>query len=89
MRTPSSRWIPALALLALLAGCSTASISDPEGRNPLYRGELSEFDIIGMPEGGPPGDAEIRAARDAAVPVSLPAGSSILLSLSRIRPVTN
>jgi hypothetical protein len=79
MRTETSRLIPALLLLALLAGCHTASISDPHGRNPLYRGELSEFDVIGVPKGGRPTETEIRAARDAALPVSLPSGSSILL----------
>jgi hypothetical protein len=53
-------------LVLLLAGCETRSISNSgypgDGRgNPLYRGELSEFDVIGIDPQGTASDADIAA----------------------------
>ena len=44
-----------------------------------YRGELSEADVLGISRGEITSDAEIRRAREAAKPVTLRPGSSILL----------
>lgn len=47
--------------LLLLAACETTSISNT-GRNPLYRGELAETDLLGIPAGQAVTDATIQAA---------------------------
>jgi hypothetical protein len=59
----------ALAALFLFAGCATRSISssgyDQTARAQIasgYRGELSELDVVGIPEGAPATDAAIQAA---------------------------
>jgi hypothetical protein len=44
-----------------------------------YRGELSEFDVLGIPRGEITSEAEIRRTLEAARPVKLRPGSSILL----------
>jgi hypothetical protein len=44
-----------------------------------YRGELSEFDVLGIPRGEFTSDADIRRALEASKPVRLRSGSSILL----------
>jgi hypothetical protein len=53
----------ALALILLIAGCETRSISNagyPGDRpNPFYRGELSEFDLLGIDAGTAPTEADI------------------------------
>lgn len=81
---------------ALLAGCSTRSISDsgfPADDHPAYfaprvngsasdfayRGELSEFDVLGITRGQTTSDQDIQRALDNAKAVKLNAGSSILL----------
>lgn len=61
------------------AYCQTAlgdGVSDPAFD---YRGELSEFDVLGISRGEITSDAEIRRTLDAAKPVKLRPGSSILL----------
>jgi hypothetical protein len=51
-------------------------LSDPAFE---YRGELSEFDVLGISRGEITSDAEIRRTLDSAKPVKLRPGSSILL----------
>ena len=72
-----------------LAGCATRSISDSGYRShgaygsSGYRGELSEFDVLGVTRQGNPAqpvtEEEIRQALDAAKPVKIKRGSSVLL----------
>jgi len=78
----------ALSLLALVAGCSTRSISDSGydsgghyGRsdNAFYRGELSEFDVLGIDRGAKPSDDDIARALATREPLSLKRGSTIML----------
>ena len=91
-QTPSARWL-ALALVAMLvlAGCCVRSISDSgyDGgsprrgaaapSNPFYRGELSEFDVLGIDRGKTVTEQEIQQAIDSRVPVSLKRGASVML----------
>jgi len=61
-----------LTIAILVPGCSTRSISDsgyPErgfygqqSSNPLYQGELSEFDVLGIDAGAQVSDQDIAAA---------------------------
>src|SRR5262252_6047573 len=51
-------------------------VSDPAFE---YRGELSEFDVLGIPGGEFTSEADIRRAIEAAKPVRLRPASSILL----------
>jgi hypothetical protein len=62
-----------LAVVVLASACSTRSISDsgyrPDGgyygsrsHNPLYKGELSEFDVLGIDAGKDISEADIAAA---------------------------
>lgn len=44
-----------------------------------YRGELSEFDVLGLPRGEYTSDADIQRALETSKPVVLPPGSSVLL----------
>ncbi|PWU20641.1 MAG: aminopeptidase [Verrucomicrobia bacterium] len=81
----------ALLACALCAGCqtSTRSIShsgySEAGRAPTtdpgfeYRGELSEFDVLGISRGDLVSDAEIQSALAKATGVRLHPGSSVLL----------
>ncbi|GGF13873.1 hypothetical protein GCM10011611_19510 [Aliidongia dinghuensis] len=58
---PSRLGVLAIAAL-LLAGCVTRSISNsgyPGSNNPLYHGELSDFDVLGAPATGPITDTQI------------------------------
>jgi hypothetical protein len=76
--------------IALLSGCTTRSISDsgyPQGgyygsrsSNPLYQGELSEFDVIGVDAGATPSEEEVAAALSRSPDrISLRKGDSIML----------
>ncbi len=69
-----------LTLVALLtAACANVrSISNPHG-TPGYRGELSEFDVIGVDPKAEIDDAEIRRALSGGPSITLTPGSSILL----------
>lgn len=83
------RLIPVVALLLVLAGCSTRSISDsgyrvdsPYSRasNPLYKGELSEFDVLGIDAGKTYTEQDIAAvATQAGERLSMKKGDSLLL----------
>jgi hypothetical protein len=79
----------------LLAGCSTISSSSishwqnpnhrtrtsttPSDPDFEYRGELSEFDVLGISRGGINSESDIRRALEDSKPVKLRPGSSILL----------
>jgi hypothetical protein len=77
-----------LSLLVLVAGCSTRSISDSGydsggsyGRsdNAFYRGELSEFDVLGIDRGAKPSDDDIARALATREQLFLKRGSTIML----------
>jgi len=72
--------------LLLLAACATRSISDSgyrgEGNsrgNPLYRGELSEYDVLGVDRTGGFSEADIQKAMVQKQPIMVRKGSAILL----------
>lgn len=74
------------ALTVALAGCSVRSISDSgygdsSVRDPsrLYRGELTEFDILGIERGKVASEEEIRGAIDSRLAMAVKRGSSVLL----------
>ncbi len=82
--------IGAIAALILLAGCQTRSISNSGYSNggyyygghaghPFYRGELSEFDLLGVEGGSAITDEQIGRALDASGRVTLRKGSSVML----------
>lgn len=77
-------------LVAVLSGCATRSISDSGYRaesrygsrtstNPLYKGELSEFEILGIDPQAKVSADEIAKAFEAKQPLKLPKGSSVML----------
>jgi hypothetical protein len=73
-------------ILLILAACSVRSISDSGYRdggygpgNPLYRGELSEYDVLGIDRAGGYTDADIQKAMIQRQPISVRKGSGILL----------
>jgi len=75
-----------VGLLLVLAACSTRSISnsgyDPGyGRagNPMYRGELSEYDVLGVDRTGGFSDADIQKAMVQKQPIVVKKGASVLL----------
>src|SRR5689334_13204809 len=90
-QSQSARRLAATVLaLALLTGCSVRSISDSgydrggprqaaANGNPFYRGELSEFDVLGIDRGKPVSEHDIQQALDTRVPFSLKRGASIML----------
>jgi hypothetical protein len=94
MKTISNRFFR-LAILILLAavavnGCATRSISDSGYRteagygskassNPLYKGELSEFQILGINPETKITQEEINRGLDSKQRLTLPKGSSIML----------
>ena len=76
-----------LTLTTLLTGCQTRSISNSgysggyycEGGDPFYRGELNEFDLLGIVPKESIMDEQIGKALDASARVTLRKGSSVLL----------
>jgi hypothetical protein len=75
-----------LGVLLLLTACATRSISDSGYRgegygrgNPLYRGELSEYDVLGVDRTGGFSEADIQKAMVQRQPISVKKGSAILL----------
>lgn len=83
--------VPCLALLAvLLAGCATRSISDSgypsesyhgerTSTNPLYKGELSEFEVLGIDPQAKITTEEIAKAFEQKQGFKLSKGSAIML----------
>jgi hypothetical protein len=71
-----------VGVLLLMAACSTRSISDSGygGRgNPMYRGELSEYDVLGVDRVGGFTEADIQAAMVRKQPIAVKKGSAVLL----------
>jgi len=73
-------------VLLLLAACETRSISDSGYRepgyghgNPAYRGELSEYAVLGIDPAGTYSDADIQKAMVERRPLSVRKGSGVLL----------
>jgi hypothetical protein len=89
--SPNARRIAFLFfLVATLTGCSTRSISnsdfsaDPDRgyaqrSNPFYKGELSEFDIIGVDTKAAITEADIARAAQAKERFTVPKGATIML----------
>ena len=70
-----------LLLTALcLVACSTRSISDPYDRdpNPFYRGELTEFQVLGIDQSAPSSERDLREM-SGTQPVRIRRGGTILL----------
>ena len=82
-------WPLAALLLLSLAGCGTRSISDSGYRggywggrsddNRLYRGELSEFDVLGIERGRAIAEGQIQESLGARERPALTRGASIML----------
>ena len=82
--------LPALLLALFAVGCATRSISDSgyrkesapgtaQAASPFYKGELSEFDVLGISLETKNTDEEIRRALDAQQRFVLPKGSRVML----------
>src|SRR5882672_3336287 len=82
-------WPLAALLLLSLAGCGTRSISDSGYRggywggrsddNRLYRGELSEFDVLGIERSQAIAEGEIQASLGARERPVIARGAAIML----------
>jgi hypothetical protein len=79
-----------LILSGALAGCSTRSISNSDYRadpdrgyaqrnNPFYKGELNEFDVIGVDPKAPIDEKEIAHAAQSKERLSVPKGATVML----------
>ncbi|MEW6219001.1 MAG: aminopeptidase [Thermodesulfobacteriota bacterium] len=88
MTRPRCRTLCLFFLALVLASCSTRSISNSGYRagegwsgadNPLYQGELSEFDVLGISRGSSVTEEEITGALADHRPVSLRKGSTVLV----------
>lgn len=78
------RWLALVLMLLALAGCGIRSISNssypgPYTSNPLYFGELSEFDVLGISRTQTITDEEIQRAFAAKQPLSIKPGSTLML----------
>ncbi|WP_395745368.1 hypothetical protein [Prosthecobacter sp.] len=76
----TSLLLSSVAAAVILSACETTSISNV-GRNPFYRGEIAEADLLGIPANGSVTDAAIRATLEGASrrSVRLHPGEHILL----------
>lgn len=83
-------WLFLALLLAVLSACGVRSISDSgyyadsdrrgsRASNPLYRGELSEFDVLGIDPKVSVTEADIEKAFTAKSRITVPKGSAIML----------
>lgn len=84
-RTPMVVVVTAVLSFAL-AGCTVRSISDsgygdtgPRHASGLYRGELSEFDVLGIERGRAIAEEEIRGAIDSRLAMVVKRGASVML----------
>lgn len=77
-------------LFLLAGGCATRSISNAEAPsggffggggagNPFYKGELSEYEVLGLGPGTANTEADIAAALAVGGKIELPKGSSVML----------
>ncbi len=77
----------ATAILIVLAGCQTRSISNSgyqgasgyPGSNPFYKGELSAYAVLGVDQPAGFSEADIRAAMADKQPIHVPKGSAVML----------
>ena len=90
MKTKTLFGLAVLAVTVLLSGCVKRSISSSGyhggggyyycgNSDPFYRGELNEFDLLGVERGDAITDEQIGKALDASGRVTLRKGSSVLL----------
>ena len=79
-----------VALAFLVAGCGTRSISDSaynadsdrgysRQSSPFYKGELSEFNVLGIDPKATVSDAQIQSALAARQRLAIPKGSTVML----------
>jgi hypothetical protein len=79
-----------ICLALLLGGCGTRSISNSgyaadsdrgyySRGDPMYKGELSEFNVIGIDPKGAISEADIQSAAAAKPRLAIPKGSSLML----------
>jgi hypothetical protein len=79
-----------LIFAGALVGCSTRSISNSDysadtdrgyaqRNNPFYKGELSEFDVIGVNPNTVVTEEEIARAAQSKDPISIPKGTTVML----------
>jgi hypothetical protein len=84
------KWLFLVLLVVIISACSVRSISDSgyyadsdrrggRASNPFYRGELSEFDVLGIDPKVPVTEAEIEKALTAKSRITIPKGSSIMV----------
>ena len=79
------RLIALVGVLVLLFGCTTRSISNSGygaghgADNPFYRGELTEFDVLGIDLSKPVSEAEIGRELDRHQGIALRKGDTLLL----------
>jgi len=89
-KAPELKIIPYTILVLAIStflGCSTRSISNSgydhggyyQKDNPLYRGELTEFDVLGIDPASSISDEEITESLSKASKVSIKKGDSIML----------
>ncbi len=83
-------WVVIVLFLLALAGCGVRSISDsgyrsdsgrggPGADNPFYRGELNEFDVLGIDRSAKISEKDIQKSFEAKKEMSIKKGSSIML----------
>jgi hypothetical protein len=88
--TISQRLLAGACLLVLLSACATRSISDSGVReksffggssssNPFYRGELTEFNVLGIDLKANVSEADIQAAMAVTPKLRVPKASSLML----------
>jgi hypothetical protein len=77
------RWLGCCLLLLSAAGCGTRSIADsgytPNSANRLYRGELSEFHVIGIDRNQAITQKDIETALAEKQHLSIPKGAALML----------
>ena len=88
IHSASAYSLPLVAVLLFLAGCETRSISDSDfrsaygwgrTRNPFYKGELTELDILGAAPRQDTTEANIARALATATPPQLKRGDKVIL----------
>jgi len=83
-------WFVIVVFLLALAGCGLRSISDsgygsdsgrrgPGADNPFYKGELNEFDVLGIDRSAKISETDIQKSFEAKKEMSIKKGSSIML----------
>jgi hypothetical protein len=70
-----------VSALLLLAACETRSISNAgyKSNNPFYKGELSEYDVLGVDRSSGFSDSDIQKALLERRPIAVKKGSAVML----------